>query len=96
MSTIMDVAKAAAERVKSWSPAKQAFANKVVHQGKYVARHLDDDLGIIKSVEWTTDDTGRQVCRATVDYYHGSMPTLPIKAVWEAWPVRIVRETKTA
>ena len=38
-----------------------------------------------------TDDAGRTVLRATVDFYDGASPSeLTFKTVWEREPVRIV------
>ncbi len=51
---------------------------------------MNADNGVIKNIEVTKDDDGRQVLRVVVDFYNMKAPDLTINVVWKLAPVRIV------
>lgn len=54
------------------------------------------ELGILRSIGWINPpDDAPKFFGATVEYKNGCLPKLPMKAVWDGTPVRIVAVAKT-
>lgn len=50
------------------------------------------ETGIVKSVSRCTDEDGREVLRAIVDFHAGNCPALTFGTVWNRVQVKIVLE----